>query len=50
MSREEINSQIQKLNRQRFYLAMKDYWTSSDYKKDEDLKKEIKNLEKVLDN
>lgn len=47
MSKEEAKVKIEKLEMQRFYLAMKDNWSHADYEKDEEIKNEIKKLKKI---
>ena len=35
---------IRELENRRFFLAMKDFWNREDFKKDEELRKEIEEL------
>ena len=44
MSREEMHAKLNGLKKQRFYLAMKDYWSREDFAKDDELRIEIKKL------
>lgn len=50
MNKQEIEKRIEKLENDRFFLNMKDRWNFNDYRRDDELKKEIKNLKKILDN
>jgi hypothetical protein len=50
MTRTEIEKRIENLKEERFFLAMKDFWNREDFKKDDQLKAEIKELKKALDN
>lgn len=38
---------IQKLENLRFFLAMKDNWTRTDFERDEQLRREIEELKKI---
>lgn len=48
MTKDEITTRIEKLNAERFYLAMIDHWTTADIEKDDKLFREILALEKML--
>lgn len=37
---------IRELENKRFFLAMKDFWNREDFKRDEELRKEIEELKK----
>lgn len=50
MTRTEIEKRIEDIKEERFFLAMKDFWSREDFKKDDQLKAEIKELKKALDN
>lgn len=50
MNKQEIEKRIEELEKRRFFLQMKDYWNFNDYRQDDELKEEIKNLKKMLDN
>lgn len=49
MNKQEIEKRIEELENRRFFLQMKDYWNFNDYRQDDELKEEIKNLKKMLD-
>lgn len=50
MTKQEMQKRIEELEKERFYLAMADRWTSNDYQLDNKLFKEITELkEKMLD-
>lgn len=48
MTKVEMEKRIEKLNGQRFYLAMKDVWTRKDFQLDDEWLAEIEELEKKL--
>lgn len=48
MKKELIKERIEKIEEQRFYLSCKDHWNSSDYAKDDEMLKEIRELTKML--
>ena len=50
MTRQEIEKQIEELEDRKFYLAMKDRWNREDYKRNDDLNKQLKELKKELKN
>lgn len=49
MTNDEIKARIEELERQRFYLGMKDRWSSEDYSHDRKMWMEILDLQKKLD-
>lgn len=49
MTRQEIEKKIETLEKRRFFLNMKDGWNYNDFQLDDKLKKEIEELEKMLD-
>ena len=49
MSAEEIKAKIESLENERFYLAMKDRWSSSDYRYDSELRNKINALKAQLE-
>jgi hypothetical protein len=48
MLKHEIEKRIEKIEEERFYLAMKDRWTPSDYQADAKYCNEINQLKKML--
>lgn len=48
MDEKEIKERIEKLEAAKFYLAMKDMWSSSDYVTDREYSTEIKRLKEML--
>ena len=50
MTRQEIEKQIEELEDRKFYLAMKDRWNKEDYKRNDDLNKQLRELKKELKN
>jgi hypothetical protein len=50
MTREEIEKRMKEVETMMFYLAMKDYWTTKDFERNDKLKEEFSNLEKQLEN
>ena len=49
MAREEIIKKIDNLETERFYLKMKDYWSSNDFEHDRELYYQIRELKKALE-
>ena len=49
MTKEEMTKRLSELNRARFLLAMKDYWSRTDFDKDDQLRAEMLRLEKELE-
>ena len=49
MAREEIMKRIDELETERFYLKMKDYWSSNDFEHDRKMYYQIRELEKALE-
>ena len=49
MTIKEMKERIAKLEKERFYLDMKDHWTRRDFDKDDELLGEIKNLKKMIE-
>lgn len=49
MTKEEMTNRLNELNRARFLLAMKDFWSRADFDKDDRLKAEMLKLEKELE-
>lgn len=49
MTREEIKARIEDLEERRFYMAMKDRWTREDFDWDMETFREIRKLEKMLE-
>lgn len=50
MTRQEIEKQIEELEDRKFYLAMKDRWNREDYKRNDDLNKQLRELKEELKN
>lgn len=50
MTRQEIEKQIEELENRKFYLAMKDRWNREDYKRNDDLNKQLRELKEELKN
>lgn len=50
MTRQEIEKQIEELEDRKFYLAMKDRWNKEDYKRNDDLNKQLRELKEELKN
>ena len=50
MTRQEIEKQIEELEDRKFYHAMKDRWNKEDYKRNDDLNKQLRELKKELKN
>ena len=50
MLKHEIEKRIEKIEEERFYLAMKDHWTREDFDKDREYLREINKLKKDLTN
>ena len=50
MTKEQINKQIEALEERKFYLNMKDRWNREDYKKNDDLNKQLRELKEELKN
>lgn len=48
MTNEEMSKRIEELESKRFYLSMKDHWTSADFETDRKWWTEILDLEKEL--
>lgn len=48
MTKEEMTKRLNELNRARFLLAMKDFWSRADFDKDDRLRAEMLKLEKEL--
>lgn len=46
---QDMEKELKRLEDERFYLAMKDMWSMSDYEKDDMLCDEIKKLKEMLD-
>ena len=44
-----MTNRLNELNRARFLLAMKDYWSRADFDKDDRLRAEMLKLEKELE-
>lgn len=49
MTREQAQNRIEELENERFYLAMKDFWSSEDFKEDDKMFNEIFKLQKEFD-
>ena len=49
MTKEEMTNRLNELNRARFLLAMKDYWSRADFDKDDRLRAEMLKLEKEFE-
>lgn len=49
MAREEIIKKIDNLETERFYLKMKDHWSSNDFEYDRELYYQIRELKKTLE-
>lgn len=49
MAREEIIKKIDNLETERFYLKMKDHWSSNDFDYDRELYYQIRELKKALE-
>lgn len=49
MTKEEMTKRLNELNRARFLLAMKDFWSRADFDKDDRLRAEMLKLEKELE-
>lgn len=49
MTKEEMTNRLNELNRARFLLAMKDFWSRADFDKDDRLRAEMLKLEKELE-
>ena len=49
MTKEEMTNRLNELNKTRFLLAMKDYWSRADFDKDDRLRAEMLKLEKELE-
>lgn len=50
MTRQEIEKRLEELKRDKFFLAMKDRWTASDYEYDRKLFEEITELKERIKN
>lgn len=50
MTRKQIEEQIEKLENRKFYLNMKDRWNREDYKRNDDLNKQLRELKEELKN
>ena len=50
MTKQEIEKQIEELEDRKFYLAMKDRWNREDYKRNDDLNKQLRELKEELKN
>ena len=50
MTRQEVEKQIEELEDRKFYLAMKDRWNREDYKRNDDLNKQLRELKEELKN
>lgn len=50
MTRTEMENRMKEIERKRFFLAMKDFWSRDDFKEDDKMKAEWKELKKTLDN
>ena len=50
MTRQEIEKQIEELEDRKFYLAMKDRWNREDYKRNDNLNKQLRELKEELKN
>ena len=50
MTRQEIEKQIEELEDRKFCLAMKDRWNREDYKRNDDLNKQLRELKEELKN
>lgn len=48
MTTQEIKTEIERQERERFYLAMKDFWDNKDYERDRKLRERIEELNKQL--
>ena len=48
MLRTELEKRLEKLEQEKFILAMKDYWFNSDWEEDNRLDKEIAETKKAL--
>lgn len=49
MTKEQITQRLEELNRARFLLAMKDFWSRADFNHDDKMRAEIRKLEKELE-
>lgn len=49
MTRSEIVKRLEELEREDFFLMMKDVWDSNDYKKADEIHTEQRNLKKMLE-
>jgi hypothetical protein len=49
MTKEEMTKRLNELNRARFLLAMKDYWSRADFDRDDEMRAEMLKLEKALE-
>lgn len=49
MTKEQITQRLEELNRARFLLAMKDFWSRADFDRDNKMRAEIRKLEKELE-
>ena len=49
MTKEQITQRLNELNRARFLLAMKDFWSRADFDKDDKMRAEKLKLEKELE-
>lgn len=45
----DIHEAIEKLEKERFYLSMKDHWTAEDFRRNSELKEEIRQLKEMVD-
>lgn len=50
MTRKQIEEQIEKLENRKFYLNMKNRWNREDYKRNDDLNKQLRELKEELKN
>ena len=50
MTKQKIEKQIEELEDRKFYLAMKDRWNREDYKRNDDLNKQLRELKEELKN
>lgn len=50
MTRQETEKQIEELENRKFYLNMKDRWSREDYKRNDDLNKQLRELKEELKN
>lgn len=49
MTKEQITQRLEELNKARFLLAMKDFWSRADFDRDDKMRAEIRELEKELE-